>query len=289
MATANFARINRRSPDQGTLSDLSFSQEIRILAESHRTEYFDQGSRDQKHWIAADLTLDPSEQYMTGTLGYSEQIAYQTFDQDSWSWVKAESEAARGARENTVVPFAIDIRDNQRWVSFIPRQGLRRAEFIVGLGRVLTTAVADLGLFPQEWDVDLVTSRGQISDWLRANPLVFNLRRTVKFSNPGRDLDSDRQEMRELAANRKTEEFAAPYGKILDISSPAFQEKLDGTEEGNLEVQLQARSTGGGGGELFNSGESVDQAPVANFGTDLLEGMQIALTALQEYAARKRN
>jgi hypothetical protein len=54
-----------------------------------------------------------------------------------------------------------------------------------------------------------VTSPGVIREWLREHPSVYHLRRTLKFSNPGKNVDEDRRQMRALTANRKTEEFAS--------------------------------------------------------------------------------
>src|SRR5262249_44377483 len=158
-------------------------------------------------------------------------------DYENWSWIKGQMEEVDAAKADTILPFAIDLRDQNRWVAFAPTSKLRARMFIDGFQRVLNNAVSVLGLMPTEWEVDLVVSLGQVEQWLQENPLVHRLKRTIKFTNPGRDLDSDRQEMRALHARRKTEEFAASSRGILDINSDDFRSKLEGVETGDIELR----------------------------------------------------
>jgi len=280
-----FGRINRRRSDQETLAMRTFAEDMRELAASRLTRFRELGSdgRLRRTWFAADMTVDTSGDFMTGTLGYSVFEERRSFDEDAWSWVKAPTEMADAASEETVVPFAVDLRESERWVAFATTARLQAGAFSTGLQRVLNQAVADGGLLPTEWEVDLVVSRSRVEQWLHDHPLVHLLRRTIKFTNPGRDLDDDREEMRALGARRKTEEFKAPPRGVLDTASEEFDRKLDGTETGDLDLVLEARGEQGVRNVRFSSREAADYSTVEDFGHDLMRGMEIVLAALREY------
>jgi hypothetical protein len=284
-----FARINRRRGVQDALSMRSFAEDMQTLAASHRTRHYERGTRERpaRTWFAADMRATPGGEFMMGTLGYSERQQHREFDAQTWSWLKGATQEADAASEQTVVPFAVDIRDDQRWVAFAPAPRLQPGGFRRGLELVLRQAVADAKVLGAEWDVDLVTSRASIEQWLEEHPRVFKLQRTVKFSNPGRDLDDDRTEMRALAARRKFEEFAAPPNRTLDTTSDTFVAKLDGTETGDLELVMTARGEHGVREVRFNSRERADEDLVEDF-VDLEQGMEVVLAALREYVASKQ-
>lgn len=293
MARVYFARINRRMPNQDSLSGGSFSQELRILADSYRTRFEEPVSASilssaptVRRWTAADFQTDASGDFMTGTLGYSEPAGTRLFDEKSWSWVKAAVDSTHGADDESVVPFAIDLRNHNRWVAFSTTTRLRRARFREGLSSVLNQAAADLGLLPQSWEVDQITSRRSVDTWLGDHPLVFNFQRIVKHSNPGRDLDEDRAEMLRLGAKWKKEEYQAEPNSTLNVESAEFRDMLDGTEKGNLELRMSARSNEGGGSAKvvkYSSEETPDQVTISDFGVDLMIGMERVLEELRRY------
>lgn len=266
-----------------------FAQDMAALAESRMTVHIERntGDRPAKRWVAADMNLTPDGVFLTGLLGFSEQQQQVTFDHESFSWMKGQVEDADSASEQTIVPFAVDLRPGQRWVAFATTGRLQPSTFRGGFERVLNEAVAALGFIPTAWEFDLVTSKSRIFDWLRENPLVHQMTRTLKFSNPGKDLDEDRRQMRALAANRKTEEFKAARGQILNINSEEFQGKLDGTETGDLDVVLHARGSHGVTDVKFNTRDSVDESRVEDFGTNLENGIDVVLRALIEYVQSK--
>lgn len=284
-----FGRINRRDPNQETLEMRAFADDMAALAESHLTTYTvkSTGGRPGRRWVAADMTTTPGGEFLTGVLGYSEQQQQVTFDDESFSWMKGQVEDSDSANEQTIAPFAVDLRDHNRWIAFSTTGRLQPSSFRNGLEHVLNQAVSELGLMATAWEVDLVTSPGVIQQWLRENPLVHRLTRTLKFTNPGRNLDEDRRQMRALAANRKTEEFAAPRGKILDVSSEEFQDKLQGTETGDVDLVMVSRGVHGVSKVTFNSRDSVDASYVEDFGANLQRGMDEVLRALREYVAAK--
>jgi hypothetical protein len=286
-----FARINRRRPPgQETLAMRSFAEDLTALAESHLTTFtqIDPQTGYTRTWTAADMTVQPDGDFMTGILGFSTPDQQKLFDADAWSWVKGETVELDAATRRTMSPFAIDLRPSNRWVSFAPTANLRPTVFSSGLEQALNHAVAASNLIPTEWEVDLVTSRAEIDQWLEEHPLVHFLRRTVRIPNPGRDLDDDRAEMRALGARRKVEEFSAGRSSALDIDSDEFRQKLDGTQTGDLDLQMVAHEALGGGQSKFNSKTSADETLVDEFGLDLMRGMELVLEALQLYVRSRR-
>lgn len=256
-----FARINRRMHNaQSTLAESGFEQEIRILAESHQTYAVQPGTNGapDKRWYAADFNITPDDRFLTGTLGYSEERTDREFNTESWSWLKGEEELRDTGSDDTIAPFAVDLRDDQRWVAFATASRLRHVQFRKGLELVLKQAVAQSGLLGYDWEVDLVTSKSAVWQWIEEHPEVFELKRTVKFTNPGRDLDDDRAEMARLEARRKTEEFRAYRSGSLQTDSAEFEDKLDGLESGFVEIDMRARGTGPGSEEEFHSRERAD-------------------------------
>lgn len=263
----------------------SFAEDLTVLAESHQTQFtqYDAKTGETRTWTAADMTVQPNGDFMTGVLGFSTPDQQKIFDADAWSWVKGETVALDAATRRTVAPFAVDLRDHDRWVGFAPSANLRPITFASGLEHALNQAVAAAGLIPTEWEVDLVTSRAEIDEWLREHPLVHFLRRNIKMPNPGRIIDNDRAEMRALGAGRKTEEFRAPRNGALNIESEEFREKLDGTQTGDLELQMVAHEPVGPGQSKFNSKTAADESLIDEFGLDLMLGMELVLEALRTY------
>jgi hypothetical protein len=286
MRKVRFARINRRSPaGQETLAMRTFAEDFTELASSRLTQTTQRGTGGQllKTWTAADMTIDANGDFMTGTLGFSSPEDRKVFNTDAWSWVKGETVDLDAASRATVAPFAVDLHESHRWVAFAPTAKIRPGTFAWGLEHVLNQAVVAAGLIPTEWEVDLVVSRSEVDEWIRKHPLIHFMRRTIKIPNPGRELDSDRAEMRSLAAQKKTEEFVAQRGGLLDTASELFADKLDGTQTGDVELQLHAHRHNENGIVKFNSRSAADEELIDDFGVDLMLGMELVLAALQLY------
>src|SRR6266511_1956249 len=184
---------------------------------------------------------------------------------------------AEGVSKRTMVPFAVDLREDRRWVAFAPTQRIQLASFKKGFAVVLNAAVQSLRLFPSEWEFDLVLQKRTIEEWIAEHGEVFFFLRKVKLSNPGREIDDDRAEMRALAARTKEESFRASYNRTLNLEgSEAFSRKLDGIDTGDLEVVLRARGAGGTQFE-FRSEKQPDGTLVTDFGDNLEEGMELVL------------
>jgi hypothetical protein len=282
-----FARINRRNVEQGALFDREFSEDMIAVAQSHRTTYRqDRGTRPTRVWTAADMTVTPDEAFVTGILGYTEPHYRRTLDVESFSWLKGEEEDAEEANEQTLSAFAIDLSDHGRWVALSTSPSMRPNTVREGLEEVLKNAVNELGDVPGEWEVDLVTSRTQITEWLERHPRVFNLKRTIRIPNPGKDLSEEIAAMKAMAARNKMETYSAPYGDWLDTNSEAFQEKLDGTELGNVDMVMKAR-VAGGGEATFQSKNQVDHVDVVDTGTNFEAAVEVVLAALHDYLGRK--
>lgn len=285
-----FARVNRRLVEsQETLTSRSFRDDMIALAQSQQTRYVERGKRGlDRIWFAGDMTVEPDGNFLTGTLGYTSPEQHGSFDETNWSWIKAQmqlviSRGVETARADTIAPFAIDLRDQNRWVAFAPTVRLRTRMFVDGLEHVLNNAISAAGLMPAEWEIDLVVSRDRVDEWLQVNPHVYRLKRIVKFTNPGLNLDAERQEMRALGAISKAEEFASSSSGVIDIDSDDFRRKLDGIDTGDIELRLQARGRDTAEHVVFNSNSHPDAVPVSNFGQNLMDGISVVLGVLQQY------
>src|SRR6266545_5352803 len=90
---------------------------------------------------------------------------------------------AEGASRRTTVPFAVDLREDRRWVAFAPSARIQPASFRRGFAAVLNTAVARLQLWPSEWEFDLVLQKRTVEEWIAEHDQVFYFRRKVKLTN----------------------------------------------------------------------------------------------------------
>ncbi|MEV5210219.1 hypothetical protein AB0K35_22365 [Micromonospora sp. NPDC053740] len=108
-----FARINRRN---NTLGIRPFADDMRALADSRLTTFVVPATpeRPARAWYAADMRLAMGDDFMTGVLGYSVVDQKRYFDPDSWSWIKGATEDSDAASQDTVVPFAVDLREHNR-------------------------------------------------------------------------------------------------------------------------------------------------------------------------------
>jgi hypothetical protein len=278
-----FGRVNRRLPDQLAFDRRPFADDMRILAESRETR----AEADDREWVAADLTLDSSGDFMTGVLGFVESELRRDFEDEAFSWLKGRTDTAEGATRRTVSPFAVDLREDRRWVAFAVTSRIQPTTFRRGFSVALNAAVLRLNLWPSEWEVDLVLQKRTVQEWIAEHGEVFYFRRKVKLTNPGREIEEDRAEMRALAARSKEETFKASYGRTLRLQdSEEFIRKLDGVETGDLEVFLRAR--GPEGSEfVFTSDEQPEHTFVPDFGDNLDEGIDRVLDALREYSERR--
>lgn len=147
-----YARINRRQrrgEGQGSFAESSFRDELAMMADSHDLVWHDKNAK--RTWIAADLAWTADGEFVTGILGYKESRLDKEFDEASWSWAKGEEEARDTASDRTLVPFAIDAHDDNRFVAFIPTSGLRRGGFRRGLEKCLQAAVAKQQILGHDW------------------------------------------------------------------------------------------------------------------------------------------
>ncbi|GLY97653.1 hypothetical protein Acsp02_49070 [Actinoplanes sp. NBRC 103695] len=223
------------------------------------------------------------DDFMVGIFGYSVLEQKRHFEESSWSWIKGETEDSDAASEDTVVPFAVDLRDKNRWVAFATSLRVQPASFRPAFGQALSVAAAERGLLASDWECDPVISQHAVEDWIERHRFVKFFRRTVRFSNPGRDLDEVRQKMRAMGARRATEEFAAYPSQSLDVTSEAFREKLDGVETGDTRVQMKAQEARGVVAK-FDSNTKSDETHIDDYGNDLERGMDLVLRALVVYA-----
>lgn len=277
-----FARINRRLKRRTEpLNPTSFGEEMRVLIERGETTAVQhQTGEPDKTWHAGDFTIHPDGTFVTGTLGYSESRTDRVFDEASRSWLKGQAEDRDSGSDQTISVFAVDLRDEYRWVAFTTAPRLQYNQFRKGLELVLQAAVMEAGLIGHTWEVDLVTSKAEVHAWLEDNPHVRKLVRTVKFTNPGRDIDDDREEMDALGAARLREEYTPPRLGELNTASPEFDAKLDGLSSGFVDVQLEAQEPGGKTRTRFNSKERAESTEIeAASLEDAADGVLRALAA----------
>jgi hypothetical protein len=275
-----FGRINRRLPDtHQTLDMRPLREDLVQLVESRELRAEVKG----REWIAADMSLDASGDFMTGVIGYSQAELKRDFDDETFSWVKGPTREDPGASVDTLVPFAIDIRDDRRWVGFVPSRLIRTRAFSEGFTILLNKAVEAVRLIPAEWEVDMLSTLTTIEEWLDDNPDVVLFVRTVKFTNPGRDISAERAEMRALSAKAKKEHFIATSQGYLNLQdNPEFVDLTEGIETGDVDIELRARS-----GRRYLSVDHAAEDYVDDFGHDLQTGMARVLDAVRRYAESK--
>ena len=260
-----------------------FREEMQILAESRQTE----AEIRARLWIAADMTLDASGDFLTGVLGFADAEDFRDLDRQSFSWIKGEVQRAHGASRSTMVPFAVDLRDDHRWVAFATSHRIRQNNFSQGLGIILTSAVKRLRLIPAEWEVDLVTSFTTVEEWLEEHPDVYELVRIVRFPNPRRDIDEDRKKMKALGASRKAESYSSGRDNRLELEgNPVFEHLSEGLDTGDVAIILKARGPAGSK-PTFKSWESADEAHIEDFGDDYQLGMERILDVLRRYVEER--
>lgn len=281
--TVIFAKVNRRAPSTTTFGYRPFREDMITLAAAHNTE----ARLGDKLWIAADLTLDATGSFMTGVLGYEEEDELRNFENDAYSWKKGETTEATGAATQNLVPFAVDLRDGNRWVAFATSFKIRHAAFVEGFSAALNHAVGELGLFPSEWEVDLVTSKATIEEWLHEHPDVYSFTRVVRFTNPGRDFSEVRQAMRSLAARTAREKYDAASNSSLNLlGNPEFEERIEGVGTGDVQVEMEART---GPDNRFSSRDKPDRGRIDDFEGDLDRGTELVLAELQAYVTGARD
>lgn len=279
-AKVSFARVNRRNPDQLTFDRRPFAVDMQALADSGRLR----AGRGTRTYIAGDLQTVDQGAYMIGVLGYQVTEEVRSFAEEGMSWIKGQTTVTEGALRDTTVPFAVDMRSDRRWVAFAPSARIQPSGFAAVFREVLNAAVRELDLWPSDWDVDLVTSPSTIRAWVEAHPRVFKLSRVVRTTNPGVDLSDERARMAALRARTKKEEYTAGYAQDLKVSdNPAFEEAIEGVEQGDVDIRMTAR--GDGRNVTFSSTKRHDESSVEAFDGDLVRGMELVLTALKGYSA----
>lgn len=278
-----FGRINRREPEQLTMEARPFRDDMETLISSGETQ-----ARYRAHlWIAADMRIEPDGDFATGILGFAERETFIDFDDEAFSWIKGPEQEVEGATGRTRVPFAVDLREDGRFVAFTTTTNIKATTFCRALTAALSEAVTRMSLVPLEWEVDLVAMLQDVREWLQEHPHVAKLTRVVKFPNPRADLfDEDRQRMRELHAQTKRETYTPRRAGELDLARGAtFDELLFGVEEGYVDVTLESRE--GATKARFSTSDKPAQHQIPGYGNDLEEGTRQVLDALVEFLRRR--
>lgn len=277
----SFARINRRAPT-ATLEPRPFRDDMVALAESRATHALI-GDRD---WIAAQMTLDPSGDFMTGVLGFEDVNMLRRFDPELWSWSKGEHYEIVGALDRqTLAPFAIDLRDERRWLAFAPTYRIHPPGFVFGFHATLSAAIAQLDLWPTEWGVELVLRQRAVRRWLDEHPDVVLVQITYRLHNPSDRIDDVRQDMRNWNATVASRAYRNDRRQTLNTyDNEEFDSSLADVEEGHSDVFI--RSGHGRYKATFSSRNRSDEDFVSDFVT-LEEGMDRMLDAVREYSEER--
>jgi hypothetical protein len=229
-------------------------------------------------WIAADLEVVQGD-FLVGVIGYSSITTSLAFDESSWSWLKGTTTVLEGGDQHTLAPFAVDLRKERRWVAFAPTGYVNEKSFAGGFQAVLNEALRRIEEVFSDWEVDVVSSRGALRDWLEENgDDIKTMTITLRVPNPGRDLDDDRASMQSLAAGGLTKKYTARRNQTLRVENEvdALSDELEKTD---VDVYLQTRSN-----VTFNSKTKVERVYVEGFGDDLRRGMQVVVDELKRYS-----
>jgi hypothetical protein len=274
-------RINRRP---GTLGEelASFRDEMEALVSQKSWE----APAVSQQWLASDLEWDANKNFVTGLVGYEDKETYFSPDEQDRSWSKAKQDTSKGGTVKTVVPFAIDARDEHQWIAFAQTMNIRGRKFRQAMTALLSRAAIDAGLMPAEWDVDPVTESETVLDWIAQHPEVTTLTRVVKFQN-GRPekYERDREWMRQLKTPKLTETYKPVEGERVDTGAPAFGEMLDELEHGYIELVLVS---GRGSQQVrFNSVTRVHDETIPTYGKDFQQGIGLVLDKLVSWVAKR--
>ena len=274
-----FGRINRRA--QPHLDTRPFDAEMRALAESRRTTAEVGG----KEWFASDMTIDDSGHFVTGIIGFETEETFTRFALDEFSWAKGARRIEEGASARTMVPFAVDLREARRWVCFATAQRITPATFVVAFEACLNAALRELNLTETDWEVDLTFDRAELDAWLEEHRDLSKLVVSARRTNPGREIDDDRQKMQALGARTLKKEYSAGHSRLTLKDNDTFTREIEGIEVGDLDVTITARVSGST--TTFSSKARAASDYIEEYGEDLVHGMVLVLEALEGYSRRQ--
>lgn len=285
MPKVAFGRLNRRASEAGqdTLQMRSLKEDFGQLLDLRETR----GAFQGREWVAADLEYDASGDFAMGVLGFVEEELFRQLDESAFSWRKGETLEAVGATQHTMAPFAVDLREDRRWIGFVVRRDIRHRMFANSLSVVLTDSAARAGQIPLEWEIDLVATEESVAAWLDRNPEIKRMTRIIKFPNPAIDFDEERKDMQKLAA-RTRQIVDTPYrGRYLSIPAAGGERNqyLEGVSEGYLEIRFDADSVAGR--IQFSTATHGERFTIDTYGDDLELGMRYVLDAVREFSLRR--
>lgn len=279
-----FGRVNQRY--HGSIDQLSFHDQMLLVSELGHFEAYQGGKR----WIVGNIAIDKTTSFLSGIIGFADLEVRLHVDEVSGSWLKASSQLVDGASSQAVVPFAIDLRPNRRWTASVTSPRIRPETFCRGFELSINRARSRLGL-DMSLEVDVVTSRTTVEEWVEMHPEIRVIRRVVKLPNPRRDIAQDIQDMEDLAASRKEEQYTAGRNQNLRAvddagrASNAIRNLTVGLDTGQVEITMEAR--GPGGGSRFRSVTSPDETRIPDFMDDWQHGIELVLYALRDYSDRR--
>lgn len=268
---------------ENSLDMRPFQEDMRILASQARN-LLRAPVRD-KEFIAADLSTTADGQFLIGTLGFAEDETLRSHDEEAFSWVKGPTTDVHGATNQTVVPFAIDLGEHRRWCAHVTTARIRALLFRQAFEAVLNAAVAQVPLIPSRWEVDPVMSLSDLTQWLDEHPEVVVVKRIVKLTNPLQDVDEARRKMRALRGTIYRDLIQAPRDGALETHTEEFRQHVSGIETGDMLVELEARVPGGR--NIYKSEAHRQRTTIADYGSNLEQGMASVLAVLADFSNQK--
>lgn len=285
-----FARVNRRADavkQETFVERRPFRDEIEILRQSAPLRFKER--RSDREWIIADLEMrGADDRYLVGLIGFTEPHTRRDFDEENLSWEKGQQYVVGGADDRVIVPFAIDMAERRRYVAYATSNRLGSVQFVSGFKRAINRAVAEHRLWPVDWDIDPITLREDIFEWLRLNPRTKVLVRRVKQHNPGGDLSDIRSRLQAISAKYVKERYAAHYNSTLDLTdsdgtpNDAMKEMTEGLHEGDVTIEIEARADDEGVERTYRSWERPHHVTVDDWGDDM-SVMTIVLQQLVDF------
>ena len=183
------------------------------------------------------------------------------------------------------IAFALDLQ--RRSLALAPPEPVDAPE----LARRVESAFDSVGhrvlRAPDEvsFEVDLVSSRERLREWLRAHPDVHEMTVWVRHRNPGLDLDEDRAKMVLLRARRMQETMEAWPNRTLAIDPEEAAAQLgEEIEQGNADVVLKAAPPEAP--EVFDSRMAPETEQLVDALGDVGDAIRAAASALARRVLR---
>lgn len=189
------------------------------------------------------------------------------------------------SRPGEAIAFALD--RSSRFLALAPPEGADAHELAQRVESVFDSVGHRVLEAPAEvfFEIDLVSSRERLRDWLRAHPDVYELTVWVRHRNPGLDLDDDRAKLVALRARRMQQVMEAWPNRALAIDPEEAAAQLgEEIEHGTADVLLKAAPREAP--VTFDSRSAFDTEQLAEAPADVGDAIRAAASALARRVLR---